>query len=75
METFKLLNERTYVVKNDINTPCSVLVERYRGKPKVLCSSSASIQIEGKNYCKKHAGLVLLDMLVNGRLKIKDDNT
>lgn len=30
------------------------------------CRNAASFAIAGKNYCRKHAGAVALDLLLNG---------
>lgn len=35
-----------------------------KGIPNHLCPNRASIQINGKNYCKKHGGMVAIRVLL-----------
>lgn len=47
---------------------------RWKGeRADAICGNKASVRILGKNYCKKHAGGVLMDLMAEGKLEVLND--
>ena len=50
----------------------TVTWRKSNGDTSVTCKNQASVRILGKNYCKKHGGLALLQLFAAGDLEIKE---
>ena len=46
--------------------PAAYMYRRNPTQKDKVCQNFASVCIDGKNYCKKHGGIVALQILTNG---------